>query len=109
MNYGKTIIVGRLTRDPEMRYTSDGTPVTNFTVATNEGFGDNEKTHFIRVAAWRKQAEACAEHLIKGQEVLIEAGAPTASAWVGDDGEARAQVELNARRVVFGAKPRSAE
>ncbi len=111
MNFGKTILVGRLTRDPEMRYVgADGDiPVANFTIAVNEGYGENEKTHFVRVATWRKLAETCSEHLVKGQEVLVEGNVPTASAWVNGDGEAKAQVELTAYSVQFGAKPRSSE
>jgi|AntAceMinimDraft_14_1070370.scaffolds.fasta_scaffold87797_1 single-strand DNA-binding protein len=111
MNFGKTILVGRLTRDPEMRYVGkDGDiPVTNFTIAVNEGYGDKETTEFVRVAAWRKQAETCAEHLIKGQEVLVEGGVPKSSAWINDEGEARSQVELSAHRVQFGAKPRNGD
>jgi len=111
MNFGKTILVGRLTRDPEMRYVGESgdIAVTNFTIAVNEGFGENEKTHFVRIATWRKLAENCAEYLVKGQEVLVEGNVPTASAWVNGEGEPKAQVELTAYGVQFGAKPRSSE
>ena len=105
MDYSKTILVGRLTRDPEMRYTDEGTAVAHFTVATSEGYGENEKTHYVRVTVWGKLAENCAEHLVKGQEVLVEGGAPTASAWTDREGNPRATVEVTARTVQFGRKP----
>ena len=111
MNFAKTILVGRLTRDPEMRYVgAEGDiAVTNFTLAVNEGYGEKETTEFVRITVWRKQAENCAEHLVKGQEVLVEGGVPSSNAWIDDEGEARSQVTLTGHRVQFGSKPRSAE
>jgi len=111
MNYGKTILVGRLTRDPEMRYVGEGgdIAVTTFTLAVNEGYGDKESAEFVRITVWRAQAEACNEHLTKGTEVLVEGGIPTSHAWIDDAGEAHSQVNLTAQRVQFGAKPRSTE
>ena len=112
-SYAITIIQGRLTRDPEMRYIErgdgEGIPVTNFTVAVNEGYGERESTEYIRVTAWRKLAETCAEYLVKGQEVTVFAGAPKAHGWIGEDGEPRARVELTAERVLFGPKPRNGD
>lgn len=111
MNYGKTVLVGRLTRDPELRHVgAEGDiAVTTFTLAVNDGRGDDETTEFVRITVWRQQAEACATHLVKGQEVLVEGNIPTTYAWTGDDGEARSQVNLTAQRVQFGVKPRATE
>jgi single-strand DNA-binding protein len=68
----KVILVGRLTRDPETRYTQTGKAVTNITVAVDEGFGENKKTTFVPVVAWEKIAEVIANNLQKGRRVLVE-------------------------------------
>jgi len=70
--YHKIIIVGNLGRDPEMKYTPDGKPVTNFSVAVNDDFGENKRTMWVRVGVWGKQAESCNEYLKKGSKVLVE-------------------------------------
>jgi single-strand DNA-binding protein len=75
--YHTIIIVGNLGRDPEMRFTPDGQPVTNFTVATNRQYthssGETVKeTTWFRVTAWGKQAETCNNYLRKGSKVLVE-------------------------------------
>ena len=75
--YHKIIIVGNLGQDPEMRYTQDGTPVTNFSVATNRKWNrpdgsQGEETIWFRVSAWRRLAETCNEYLQKGRLVLVE-------------------------------------
>ena len=103
--YSKTLIVGHLGRDPEMRYTPSGSPVTSFSVATNRRWTDQngqtqEKTTWFRVTAWGKLAELCNQYLSKGRMVLVE-GDVEASAWTAQDGEARASLELTARNVRF--------
>jgi single-strand DNA-binding protein len=75
--YHKVILAGYLGRDPEMRYTPDGTPVTNFSVATTEKWTgrdgqQQERTIWWRVTAWRRQAEICNQYLSKGRPVLVE-------------------------------------
>ncbi len=72
--YNKVFLIGRLTRDPEMRYTSAGVAVARFTLAINrpQRQGSGEEADFIRVAAWRKLAEICGEYLKKGKLVSIE-------------------------------------
>ncbi len=103
--YQHTVIVGRLGTDPEMRYTGDGTPVVNFSVAVNKRWTDGdgevqERTAWFRVTAWRRLAEICAQYLSKGRKVLVE-GDVSASAWTGRDGEPHATLELTARNVQF--------
>jgi single-strand DNA-binding protein len=107
--YQNTVVVGHLGRDPEMRYTPDGTPVTSFSVATTRRWTgadgqQQEKTTWFRVTAWRKLAETCNQFLTKGQLVLVE-GDVDASAWSDKaSGEARATLELRARVVRFLSK-----
>ena len=110
--YQKVTIVGNLGRDPEMRYTPDGTPVTNFSVATNRRWNrpdgtQGEETVWFRVTAWRRLAEVCNQYLQKGRMVLIEGrlqadpatGGPRI--WTGNDGAPRASFELTADAVKF--------
>ena len=110
--YQKVIIVGNLGRDPEMRYTPDGTPVTNFSVATNRRWNNpdgsqGEETVWFRITAWRRLAETCNQYLQKGRQVLVEGqlkpdpatGGPRI--WTGNDGVARAQYEITAFTVKF--------
>jgi single-strand DNA-binding protein len=110
--YHKIIIVGNLGRDPEMRYTPDGTPVTNFSVATSRRWNNpdgspGEETVWFRVTAWRRMAEVCNQYLQKGQQVLIEGQLKPDAAtggpriWTGNDGIARAQYEITALTVKF--------
>ena len=107
--YQNTVVVGHLGRDPEMRYTPDGTPVTSFSIATTRRWtnaeGDTqEKTTWFRVTTWRKLAETCNQYLTKGQLVLV-AGDIDASAWSDKtSGEPRATLELRARLVRFLSK-----
>ena len=110
--YQKLIIAGNLGGDPEMRYMPDGTPVTNFSVATNRRWTDasgeqKEETVWFRVSVWRRQAEVANEYLSKGRQVLVEGrlradpdtGGPRV--WTGQDGTVRASYELTADSVRF--------
>jgi single-strand DNA-binding protein len=110
--YHKVIIVGNLGRDPEMRYTPDGTPVTNFSVATNRKWNNQdgsqgEETVWFRVTAWRQLAELCNQFLSKGRQVFVEgrmnpdreSGGPRV--WTGNDGQPRASFEVTATTVRF--------
>jgi single-strand DNA-binding protein len=112
MSYQKIIVVGNLGRDPEMRYTPDGTPVTNFSVATNRRWtnpdgSQGEETAWFRVSAWRRLAETCAQYLSKGRQVMVEGrlnpdretGGPRV--WTRQDGTAGASYEITAQRVIF--------
>jgi len=69
------ILIGRLVRDPEMRYTSNGTPVTNFTLAVERSYTNQQgerDVDFIDIVTWRKLAETCAHHLGKGRLVAVD-------------------------------------
>jgi single-strand DNA-binding protein len=68
----KVIIVGRLTRDPEVRYTQTGKAVASFSVAVDTGYGENKRADFIPVVVWDKLAEVCGNNLTKGRRVLVE-------------------------------------
>lgn len=109
--YQKITIVGRLGKDPEMRFTPSGQAVTSFSVATDnfrtvDGKPVKETTWF-RVSAWGKQAESCNNFLQKGKMVLVE-GRLTADpktggprTWSGSDGTTRASFEISAQTVRF--------
>ncbi len=108
--YQKTIVIGHLGRDPEMRYTASGQAVTSFSMATTRKWTGSdgelrEKTTWFRVTAWGKLAELCNQYLSKGRLALVE-GDIDASAWVAQDGQPRATLELTARNVRFLGGPR---
>ncbi|HNR02002.1 MAG TPA: single-stranded DNA-binding protein [Anaerolineaceae bacterium] len=110
--YQKLVIVGRLGRDPEMRFTPTGQAVTSFSVATDRQYTDQsgkpvKETVWFKVTAWGKLAETCNTYLQKGKLVLIEgrltvdakSGGPRV--WVGQDGQPRASYEVTAQTVKF--------
>ena len=100
MSYSKTIIVGRCGRDPELRYTTAGVAVADVSIAEDRGFGEKKQTVWWRVSFWRDAAESVKQHVHKGDALILE-GMADASAWVADDGEARASLELTAYRWQF--------
>ncbi len=110
--YHKVTIVGHLGKDPEMRYTPDGTPVTTFSVASSRKWSNSdgsqgEETVWFRVTVWRRQAETAAQYLQKGRLVLVEGrltpdkatGGPRV--WTGQDGTPRASFEITAENIRF--------
>lgn len=104
--YQSITITGNLGSDPTMRFTADGTPVTNFSVATNRKWTNTdgtkgEKVVWFKVAAWRRLAETCNEYLAKGRQVQVVGEMEPAKAYMGRDGEPRANLELTARSVLF--------
>lgn len=99
------IIVGNLIKDPVVRQTTNGTPVANFTIASNRKFKDNfgqwkEDVCFVGIVAWYKLAESCGENLRKGSAVLVE-GELQSRQWRSEDGNYRSIVEIKARRIQF--------
>jgi single-strand DNA-binding protein len=101
------ILLGNLTRDPEVRYTPSGTPVATLGLAVNNRMkqGDEWKDDpcFIDVVVFGKQAESCGEYLSKGQPVLVE-GRLRYRSWEGQDGQKRNKHEVSAFRVQFMPK-----
>jgi single-strand DNA-binding protein len=101
----KVIIVGNLGRDPEVRYTPDGTAVANFSVATSDQWTDKqtgekkERTEWHRIVAWRRLGEICGEYLSKGRQVYVEGKLQTRS-WE-QDGVTRYTTEIIASDVQF--------
>jgi len=110
--YQKVIIIGNLGQDPEMRYTPKGRSVTNFSVATNrrwtnEDGSQGEETVWFRISAWGRVGEVCNQYLTKGSQVFIEGrmnpdpGTGGPRIWTGNDGQPRASFEVVAQTVKF--------
>lgn len=105
MSFNKIIIVGNLGRDPELRYTPQGTAVCSFSVATSEKRKDKggdmqEITTWFRVTMWGKQAETASKYLTKGKPVYIE-GRLRIEEWTDRDGNNRQSLEVNATDMQF--------
>ncbi len=99
------MIAGNLTKDPIFRQTTNGTPVVNFTVASNRKFRDSanqwqEDVCYVGIVAWNKLADSCRDRLKKGSAVLID-GELQSRNWKTDDGHNRSIVEIKARRIQF--------
>lgn len=99
----KVLLMGRLTRDPESRYTPSGAAVLNFGIAVNRRFRDQsgewrDDTCFVNCVAWQKLAERLAESLKKGSAVLVE-GRLQSRSWETQDGQKRSTIEVNALSV----------
>jgi single-strand DNA-binding protein len=99
----KVILVGNLGRDPEVRFTSGGTAVSNFTMATTDRWTDpsgekKERTEWHRIVLWGKQAEVLREYLKKGRQVYIEGSLQTRE-WTDREGNKRYTTEVRAQRV----------
>ncbi len=99
----KVILIGRLTRDPELRYTPEGTPVARFSLAVDRPFTDkqgNRGTDFIDIVAWRNLGELCARYLGKGRLVAVE-GRLQIRAYDDSQGVRRRAAEIVADNVRF--------
>ena len=101
----KVILIGNLTRDPELRTTQSGISVCTFTIAVNRRRGSNAEAgqpeaDFFRVTAWRQLGEICSKYLAKGRKVSVT-GTVSASAFTGSDGQPRASLEVTADDVEF--------
>ena len=97
----KVMVIGNLGADPEMRYTANGSAVTNFNVATNREYttGDGERrqeTEWFRVVTWNRLAEICSQYLSKGRQVYVEGRLQTRS-WEDREGQTRYTTEVVAR------------
>lgn len=97
----KVILMGRLTRDPEMRHTNSGTPVTTFSIAIDNGYGDNKRTDFVNCLAWNKTAEFVTKYFTKGKMIIV-IGRITTRSWETQDGKRAYATEVVANEVSFG-------
>jgi single stranded DNA-binding protein (ssb) len=111
MSFNKLIVVGNLGRDPELRYTPQGTPVCTFSIATNERRKDRnaemqDHTTWFRITLWNRLAETASQYLQKGRSVYIE-GKLRVEEYVDRDGKPRQSLEVTATDMQFisnGAK-----
>lgn len=104
-------IMGRLTRDPELRHTGNGTPCANFTVAVDRDFGKNEngekETDFVPVVAWRQTGEFVSKYFTKGRMAVVS-GRLQIRKWTDKDGNKRETAEVVADQVYFGDSKKDA-
>jgi single-strand DNA-binding protein len=105
MSFNKIIIVGNLGRDPELRYTPQGTPVCSFSVATNEKRKDRsgeaqDVTTWFKITLWGRQAETASQYLTKGRPVYIE-GRLRVEEYTDREGKTRQSLEVNATDLQF--------
>ena len=101
----KVMIIGRLGRDPEMRYTPSGRPITTFSVATSRKWNTSEgekrsDTEWFNVVAWGSLAEICNQYLTKGHQVYIEGRLQTRK-WEDDNGNKRSNIEIVAKEMIM--------
>lgn len=101
----KVMIIGHLGRDPEMRYTPSGRPVTSFSVATSRSWNTAEgerrtETDWFNIVAWANLAEICNQYLKKGQQVYIEGRLQTRR-WEDEEGNKRSATEVVAREMIM--------
>ncbi len=108
-NLNKVLLIGNLTKDPELRYTPQGTAVANLRMAVNRKFRNRnqetkEEVCFITAVVWDKQAETCNQYLHKGSPVFIE-GRLQSRSWEDNSGQKRNTIEVRAERVQFLGSP----
>jgi len=111
-NLNKVIILGNLTKDPELKTTPSGTSVVNFRIASDRRFKNSagewkEDVCYVGVVAWHKVAESCGQYLNKGDAVLVE-GELQSRSWETDKGEKRNILEIRAYRVQFLSRKKAA-
>ena len=105
MDLNKVMLIGRLTQDPEVRTTPNGTPVVNFGLATGRVWTDQagqkqEKTEFSNIVAWRRLAEICGQYLRKGSKVYLEGRLETRS-WEDQSGVRKYRTEVIADNMIM--------
>ena len=112
-NLNKVLLIGNLTRDPELRYSPSGTAVAKFGLATNRIYKtqDGEKKEevcFVDIVAFRKTAEFCANYFSKGKPIFIE-GRLQFSTWETPEGQKRSKLEVLVERMQFLGSPKTSE
>lgn len=105
MNLNKAMIIGNLTRDPEVRNTPSGQSVASFSIATNQVWNDQagqkqERVEYHNIVVWRKLAEICGQYLRKGSKVYIEGRLQTRD-WTGQDGVKRSRTEIIGENMIM--------
>ncbi|MDD5045176.1 MAG: single-stranded DNA-binding protein [Candidatus Omnitrophica bacterium] len=108
-SFNKVLLIGNLTKDPELRYTPQGTAVANLRLAVNRRFKtqsgeQKDEVCYITCVVWDKQAETCNQYLRKGQPILVE-GRLQSRSWEDNAGQKRNVVEVRAERVQFLGAP----
>lgn len=108
----QVVLMGRLTRDPELRHTQTGTAVTSFSLAVDRGFapkdGGERQTDFIDIVTWRQTAEFVAKYFVKGQMAAVT-GRLQIRDWTDKDGNKRRSAEVIAENVYFTDSKKSRE
>jgi single-strand DNA-binding protein len=112
-SYNKVLLMGNLTKDPELRYTPQGTAVANLRLAVNRKYRTKdqelkEEVCFITAVVWNKQAETCNQYLHKGSSVFVE-GRLQSRSWEDNTGAKRSVIEVRAERVQFMGAPGQAK
>jgi len=107
------MIIGRLGREPEMRYTPSGRPVTNFSIASSRNWTTSEgerrtETEWFNVVAWGNLAEICKQYLVKGQQVYVEGRLQTRH-WDDQEGNKHTSVEIVANEMIILGERRDTE
>ena len=105
VDLNKVFLAGRLTRDPELRYTANGTAVANLSLAVSRNYtakdgSKKEEVAFVTIIAWGRQAETCGEYLSKGSSILVE-GRLQLDSWKTNTGERRNQLKVISQRIQF--------
>ena len=112
MSLNRVCIMGRLTRDVELRYTQSGTPVASFALAVDRDFKDKQsgekETDFLDVVAWRNTAEFVSKYFTKGRMAVVEGRLQTRT-WTDRDGKKRNATEIVADNVYFGDSKREGD
>ena len=108
----RVLLIGNLTRPPELRYTPGGTAVADIRLAVNrnyttQGGEKRDEVCFLTIVVWGKQAESCGEYLDKGSQIFVEGRLQTRD-WEGKDGQKRSVTEVVAERVQFMGRTKGA-
>jgi single-strand DNA-binding protein len=100
MSFARTELLGNLGRDPQLRYTQQGTPVCDFSVAVNSRAKGQETTLWYKIQAWGKQAEFCSNYLVKGAGVFVR-GELQIEKWTDRDGKEQTTLQIKANEIEF--------
>lgn len=106
MDLNRVVLIGRLTKDPELRFTPEGVPVATLRIAVNRmrKKDGSQETDFFNIVVWRRLAELCAEYMKKGRLVAVE-GRLRRRSWTTSEGQPRSDVEIIADNVQFLDRP----